>query len=567
MRRVLEMRRAETRRPLETRRVLILVLALAGTLLAGGCAIPRESAGPQAESVVAAKPGGAVRVAVTPPGSIDPAGATDPSAQLVVSTMCDTLVTIDPVTGDPRPGLAQSWIASDGGRSISFKLRKGLRFSDGSRLTSKEVVASLRRLADPSTASAASSLLADVAGYSKLGASTAEDARTLLRGVRAIEPLSFEVLFERGKHPDFVRALAHPATAPVRADLADRAPAAFAAAPVCSGPYKPAAPFKPGAASVRVVRTGGKPDQALEGVARRGAGFADEVDFRVFADAAAGYGAWRRGEVDVAPVPPDQVAQARVDGPQAVAVGPSPQVEFIAVPAGSRSPFPDAESRRALAAALDRNAIARDVYGGSRAPATGFLPPSLGRVSRPDACRFHASGARPKPPAQPLTLTFNDEFKNRQLAEAVARQWHDKLGLDVRLVPMAWDDYVSKASLGQGLDGLFRMSWSPRYQSGLEYLGPLFFSANGGGSNLERYSSVEFDRVFEVKATGAVDERERDLELRGLEDRLCQDVPLIPVLFGQSAVALHTERVAGARADGRVLTLAGAPLLRELYVR
>jgi ABC-type oligopeptide transport system substrate-binding subunit len=544
---------------------LALALALAAS---AACTMPGAKLAVTARAAAGARPGGVLRVAITPPGTIDPTSASDPAAQVVVGTMCHTLVTIDPVTGDPLPGLAASWVVADGGRSILFKLRKGIRFHDGSRLTSKEVVASLRRLADPSSASYASPLLADLAGYDELAKSTAEDVRALLRGVRAVEPLSFEVVFDQGRHPDFVRALAHPATAPVRTDLADRSPAEFAAAPICAGPYRVAEPFAVGADHLRLVRARGRGAAGgMDGMTRGGAGYADEIEFRILPDAAAGFEAWRRGEVDVAAVPPERLAQARLDHPESVVVGAAPSIEFIGVSTTERSPFPDPSTRRALADVLDRAALAREVYGGARAPATGFLPPALGRVARADACRFGGQPTGFKPPDGPVTLTFNDEFRNRQLAEAVARQWRDRLGLEVRLVPMGWDDYLAKAALGEGFDGLFRVSWSPRYPSGLEYLGPLFHSINVPGTNFERYTSLDFDRDFDLRAAAADDERERDLELQRLEDRLCREVPLIPIVFGQAAFAVRAERVGAARSDGRMTTLAGGPLLRELYVR
>lgn len=537
--------------------------------LTGACAFPVEEVGAPVAAVAGARPGGSITVAITPPGAVDPVHAVNPPAQLVVGVMCDTLVTVDAVTGDVRPGLVESWIVADGGRSVSFKLRRNARFPDGSKVTSKEVVDSLRRLADPAIGGHAASLLADVAGYEELRKSVVQDSRTLLRGVRAIEPLSFEVLFASGKHPDFVRALAHPATAPVPTDAADEAPVRFAASPTCSGPYRLAAPFTPGDTELRLVRNATAGGSA-EGMTRRGAGYADEIVFRVVPDAAAAYEAWRRGEVDVAAVPPDRLGEARRDHPASLVTGPAPRIEFIGLPGTEQFGFAGVEVRRALAAALDREAIARDIYAGSRVAATGFLPPSLGRVARPDACRWGEPRSAPSDvvlPSAPLTLAFNDEFAHRRLAEAVAGQWRERLGLDVRLQPLSWDDFLAKGTGATGFDSAFRVSWQPRYASGLEYLGPLFHSRHLGATNLQRVQDIEFDRAFDLRAAAAVDERERELELQRLEDRLCRELPLIPLAFSQSTVAVRLERLASARDDNRVLSLAGDPMLRELYVR
>jgi peptide/nickel transport system substrate-binding protein len=48
-----------------------------------------------------------------------------------------------------EPELAESWRTLDGGRKIEFKLREGVRFSDGSPLTPADVLFSLRSVLDP----------------------------------------------------------------------------------------------------------------------------------------------------------------------------------------------------------------------------------------------------------------------------------------------------------------------------------------------------------------------------------------------------------------------------------
>ena len=47
------------------------------------------------------------------------------------------------------PDLATSWTFSDGNRAITFQLRKGVTFDDGTSFTSANVVASLDRVHRP----------------------------------------------------------------------------------------------------------------------------------------------------------------------------------------------------------------------------------------------------------------------------------------------------------------------------------------------------------------------------------------------------------------------------------
>jgi peptide/nickel transport system substrate-binding protein len=60
------------------------------------------------------------------------------------------------------PDLATQWAFSDGNKLVTFQLRKGVTFDDGSTFTSADVVASLDRALAPKTGDASASYLANV---------------------------------------------------------------------------------------------------------------------------------------------------------------------------------------------------------------------------------------------------------------------------------------------------------------------------------------------------------------------------------------------------------------------
>jgi peptide/nickel transport system substrate-binding protein len=67
------------------------------------------------------------------------------------------------------PDLATSWAFSDGNRAITFQLRRGVSFDDGSSFTSADVVASLDRAMAPKTVDASASYLSAVKSIDPLG--------------------------------------------------------------------------------------------------------------------------------------------------------------------------------------------------------------------------------------------------------------------------------------------------------------------------------------------------------------------------------------------------------------
>ena len=62
-------------------------------------------------------------------------------------------MTLDPVTGQLREGLARSVAYSPDGTTLTFKLRRGLHFNDGSKLGPKDIDFSFHLLYATSTAS------------------------------------------------------------------------------------------------------------------------------------------------------------------------------------------------------------------------------------------------------------------------------------------------------------------------------------------------------------------------------------------------------------------------------
>ena len=59
---------------------------------------------------------------------------------------------VNRVTDQLQPELAESWKLSDGGRTITFHLRAGLKFSNGAPLTANDVARTFNTALDPKTA-------------------------------------------------------------------------------------------------------------------------------------------------------------------------------------------------------------------------------------------------------------------------------------------------------------------------------------------------------------------------------------------------------------------------------
>jgi ABC-type transport system substrate-binding protein len=544
------------------KRLLVVALLVAGSTT--------TEVGPLRPAAETATPGGTLRVGITQPGSLDPGNDYEPMGDLVLRTMCDPLIAADPRTGELRPSLVQSWVVTDSGQRLVLRLRKDVRFSDGTRLTADDVVYSLSRIASTDYASAVAGQLSAVDGYAEVhgDAETDDDLeRRRLRGVRALDDRSVEITLVRPQ-ADFLRLLTSRLVTPVPRAAAGRDATSFARRPVCVGPYALTAPFRPGDRTIALQRVEGctAVDPTLT---RAGRGYADTVQFRVYDDAAAAAAAQQRGEVDVAPARPTDTR---------VVSGPGPLVEYVGLPTATTPLFDRPVVRRALAKALDRQAMVDRVFPGTRVPATGFLPPTTLPVFRPGACgdalpvRGDVRGARADLAAAAVDLSsvqvplyVNDDGRNLQLAREVAAQWKQAFGLTARPVASSFDAFLTRATSAKGFDGPFRYSWATPYPDPDGSLYPLFASDRIGRDNVARFSDPAVDRVLVRQAREAEVAEDRQADHRRVEQLLCDAMPMIPLTF--SLARYLVAPTVGTAADSPVDRTSGQFLVREAYLR
>lgn len=85
------------------------------------------------------------------PKTMDPAKVDDQESEMVRYLTAGVLLRFNRLTQQPEPSMAESWSLSPDARTLTFRLRSGLRFSDGSSVTSRDVAWSLRRVLSPAT--------------------------------------------------------------------------------------------------------------------------------------------------------------------------------------------------------------------------------------------------------------------------------------------------------------------------------------------------------------------------------------------------------------------------------
>lgn len=169
----------------------VAFVGVAGALAIAGCGGGDGSSGGDGSNGAPASGGGGaptgtlvVDTSFVDKG-IDPGRQFTPTNNMLVHAMYDTLVSFAPGKTDPEPSLAESWKASKDAKSFTFTLRDGVTFSDGTPLTSKDVLFSLNRLVNIKGSGA---FLLDGTTIS------APDARTVVVESKASNPALLRIL-------------------------------------------------------------------------------------------------------------------------------------------------------------------------------------------------------------------------------------------------------------------------------------------------------------------------------------------------------------------------------------
>ncbi len=85
-----------------------------------------------------------IRLTADSTPTLDPASHTGNASAIAYCNLYDTLVF--PTAGGVEPDLAESWEANEDGTEFTFKLKKGVKFHDGSELKASDVVFTMKRM-------------------------------------------------------------------------------------------------------------------------------------------------------------------------------------------------------------------------------------------------------------------------------------------------------------------------------------------------------------------------------------------------------------------------------------
>jgi peptide/nickel transport system substrate-binding protein len=249
-------------------------------------------------------------------------------------------------SGQPHPWLAESWKVGEDQKEMTFRLRSGIKFSDGTDLDAAAVKFQFDQVMDKKNAAPTLPLLGP------------------LTSVEVVDPLTVSFTFDKPFAP-FLSNIA-------QASFGINSPTAvrkfgdqYGRHPVGSGPYMLQS-WDPGTELVLVRNPNFH--QWRADAFNKGQPYADKFTLTVLSEDAVVLNALETGELSAAPVATDVIDKLSKNPKITLVIKKVVNNLLFLEFNETRAPFDDVKFRRAFGYAIDRDAAVKAAYGGYGAP-------------------------------------------------------------------------------------------------------------------------------------------------------------------------------------------------------
>jgi ABC-type oligopeptide transport system substrate-binding subunit len=478
---------------------------------------------------------------VTNPTHVDPALVQDGDTIDISQQIFEGLVKWDE-NNKVVPNLAESWTIDKTGTVYTFKIVKGVKFTNGKPLTANDFKYSIERTCDPALKSeTAEEYMGDILGVSDMRQGKAKE----VRGVKVIDDNTLEITIDKPK-PYFIMKLTYPTSFAVQKDAVKPGKEMLSVEEmVGTGPFK----------AKRYVE-----DQIFALDANKdyhgGAPLIDGIERPILKDAISRLSNYKAGQVDLIQLERQDVAALQKDPAykDQLKFFLRPCTWYLAFNTKVYPPFADKRVRQAFCMAIDTKKITNETLGGINQVADGILPPGvLGHRDNAATLPFDPAkakallaeaGYKDGASMPTLQLFFRIDREDIKLvAEAIQAQLKENLGVSVSPRPLEWSTYLDKNNKKEF--PMYHMRWGADYLDPQNFLSTLL--TTDGPENKQNFSDPEVDKLCaQADVMSPADNPQRLALYAKAEDLLLQDAAWLPIYFQKDA-ELIAPRVQGLR--------------------
>lgn len=385
-------------------------------IFAFSAALAASTALATAPAAAASKDSVTIGMVLEPPGLDPTAGAAAAIGEITHYNVFEGLTKINE-DFSVTPLLAEKWSFSPDLKTLTFTLRKGVKFQDGETFSSKDVKFSFER------AAAKESTNKEKAFFASIESIDASDPNVVT--LKFKDP-SFQALFHLGLNTAVI--------------VDEKSAASEATNPVGTGPYKLASWNK--GSSATLDKWDGFRDAGKIAIAH--------ATFRFVSDPSAAVAAMLAGDIDAFPrfASVQNIAQFQSDPRFQVMIGGAEGKTILGID-NKRKPLDDVRVRQAIAYAIDRKAIIDGAMNGFGTPIGSHLTPN-------DPGYVDLTGQYPHDPAKAkallkeagvttplnLTLTLPPPDYARKGGEIIAAELAE-VGIEAKIENVEWAQWLS----------------------------------------------------------------------------------------------------------------------------
>ena len=456
------------------------------------------------------------------PPSIDPQLVEDVTGSAIARDLFEGLLT-QKADGTLAPGVATRWEVSDDKKTYTFHLRDNARWSNGDPVTAQDFVYAWRRAVDPKLASPYS-------GYMRL--MSIENAADIIEGkkpveelgVKALDNLTFQVRLSNPL-PYFPTMVVHTTTMPTHRATIEKYGDKWTRPGnmVSNGAYT----LKEHVLNERLVRVRNPMYWNDKNT------IIDKVVALVINDENQAFNRYQAGELDMAGVPTGQYKRLKKKMPDEVYSVPRLCSYYYALNV-EKKPLDDVRVRKALAYAVNRDIITRNILQAGQIPAYTFTPGSTANFEVPEVPYARMTQKERDAKARELleqagygrgnplevTILYNTSEGHKKIAIAISQMWKRTLGVKTTLENQEWKTFLNTRDVGDFQ--IARAAWCGDYNEASTFLELMMSNSEYNDSN---YKNPEVDRLMEESKT--MDDPNPNYTR--VEEIIAEDFPIIPI--------------------------------------
>lgn len=448
------------------------------------------------------------------------------------------------------PAAAESWEFNDDATQLTFHLRDGLMYSDGTPITSENFRFAVERTCDPNTAGEYQGILFDIVGCADFAGTdptdqAAYDAAKAALGATTPDASTLVLNFTQPA-PYFSTIASLWVFYPVRSDLVTGAADDWWKDPtkqIGNGPFQMTT-FDDGLQ----IEFKANPNYWA------GAPKLDGITYVYQGESSIAIEAFRSGDLDIVDVDAAQIPAVTADSALApdivqYAVASTYQLNFNL----SMEPFQDIKVRQAFSQAFDRETYCGVIRNGDCSPTLSWIPPGLPGSIETDKYGYDPEAAKQaladstygSAEALPeITMYYNsNDSANTARAEWVAGQYKEVLGVDIKLAPTEGTALVALRKDPATFPQMLLVGgWIQDYPDPQNWLS-VYWTCKAQFAQRFHYCNEEFDKLVN-QADTSTDQAERITLYQQAGEMLVDDIPG-PFLYNGSQVSLVNPNVTG----------------------